>query len=148
MKIAFGLNLSPEINRFLNLFNQIELGMNNITEKKNYGNAINELFIGLICVAPQFEPFYKPRRPKYIKEKKEYEKDGFSFAFEKTFEYEIKLNYEDLKNAKEEDAERMIAEEILSSLQVFDKMKSKIKDFDEKRFKADIERYFREHHFL
>ncbi len=144
MKFAFALNLSQELNKFVYVFNQIEWDINKITQNANYGEDVTELYIGIICVLPQFEVFFKPRKPRYDRDEKVYEKEGVKYKLHKTLQYEIRLNYEIFKDASEIEAKKILLQEIFQSLKALDKMKGKLKDFNTTKFKEDLERYFME----
>lgn len=110
---------------------------------KYYGNDIKSYTIGIICVSPQFEKFFKEKKPKLIKGKKETIQEGIPFTLEDDFEYDIKLNFEVFHNATEVEARKILATEILKSLSVLDDFKLKIKDFDVNMFKDDLEKCFK-----
>ena len=63
---------------------------------------------------------------KYTKGVKVIKPDGIPFTLEDSFEYRIKIDFETFKNADEEEARKLLAKEILASLVVFEKVKSKI----------------------
>jgi len=112
-------------------------------ENRFYGDDLKSIIIGLVCVSPQSEAFFKIRKPKYTREKKSMKSEGFEYENEKYLEYDVKIDFESFKNATEGEAKRMLAKEILESLVVFEKMKSKIKNFDIEKFKYDLEEYFK-----
>lgn len=109
---------------------------------KNYGSDIKSFTIGFVCISPQFEQFFKAKKPRYIRGKKEMVVEGVPFILENSFEYDINLDFETFKNDTEEECRLLLAKEILSSLSIVESMKSKLKDFDLERFKADLEIYF------
>ncbi|WP_264536248.1 hypothetical protein [Flavobacterium sp. N1736] len=112
--------------------------------KKEYGDSLKNIVIGIICVSSSLEAFFKPRRPKYIKDKKHVKSEGFEYDIEKYLEYDLKLDFEIVKKASDDEAKKYLAQEILKSLDVIETMKSKIKDFDLINFKRDLENYFKE----
>ncbi len=113
-------------------------------KSKKYGNDVKSFTIGIVCIAPQFEKFFKEKKPKYTKGVKIINPDGIPFKLEDSLEYSIKLDFETFKNGTEEACKKLLAKEILNSLSVVESMKNKIKDFDLEKFKADLERYFKE----
>jgi len=141
MKFGFALNLSPEINKLLEVFNSIEKEINELVSINNYGDSVNELYIGVICVSPQFEPFFKPRKPRYNKEEKIYEKEGIEYRLYKTLQYEIKLDFETMKSLNQESAKKKLASAILDSISIMDNIKG-IEKFEKKRFRDDLEALF------
>ena len=88
--------------------------------------------IGIICVAPEFEFFSKSRK-KYNKTKK-------------WLEYDVKLNYQNFKLAKETEVKQIVATAIINSLNILDEFN--ISDFDVELLKADLEKFFRERSYF
>ncbi|MCV2486492.1 hypothetical protein OD917_16280 [Flavobacterium sp. SH_e] len=116
--------------------------------EKRYGNDLIEIVIGIICVSPMFEQFFKPKRPKYTNEKKHIKSEGFEYEVEKCLEYSIKLDFETFKNFSEIEAKKHLSLEILKSLEIIETMRTKIKDFDLATFKKDLENYFKEKRYI
>lgn len=138
--LAITSNLEQEkTNLITKLSDELELAF----KDKNYGNDVKAYTIGVVCVAPQFEQFFKPKKPKYTKGKKEINPDGIPFLLEDDLEYDIKLDFETFKNGTEAECRKLLAKEILNSLSVVESIKSKIKDFDLEKFKEDLESYFK-----
>jgi len=143
--MKFGLAIISNLNQdktnlITKLSNELEIAF----KYRKYGNDVKAFTIGIVCVEPQFEQFFKPKKAKYTKGKKEINPDGFPFLLEDDLEYDVKIDFETFKNATEQECRRILAKEILNSLSVFESMKKKIKDFDLKIFKDDLECYFKE----
>lgn len=144
MKLGLALYTSDEIRNETRFLIDFSDDMEKFFFQKNYGNDIMDIVIGIVCVSPIFEQFFKPRRPKYTKDKIHIKSEGFEYDIEKCLEYSIKLDFETFKNSSEEEAKKYLSQEILKSLEIIDRMKSKIKDFDLVNFKKDLENYFKE----
>ncbi|MBI3519892.1 MAG: hypothetical protein HY062_11110 [Bacteroidetes bacterium] len=146
MKLALVRFTSIEISNESEFINDFSDKLKQHFENRNYGKDIRELVIGVICVSANYEPFFKVRKPGYIKDKKkiisQYTK--VEYNVERLLEYDIKLDFETFKNGTEAECRRLLAKEILNSLSVVESMKSKIKDFDLEKFKADLESYLKE----
>lgn len=142
--MEFGLAIIANIDQSkTELIDKLAFEIKGFLKNKNYGNDIKAYTIGVVCVAPQFEQFFKDKKPKYTKGKKSIIQEGFPFTLEDSFEYDIKLDFETFKNGTEEECRKLLAREIMNSLTVLDDMKKKIKDFDSEKFKADLEDYFK-----
>ncbi|XHR97256.1 Imm44 family immunity protein [Mucilaginibacter sp. UC70_90] len=149
MDFGLAITVSVEIRNKTHYIHSLSDELKTYFENKQYGNDIKSYTIGILCVSPQFDQFYKKEiKPKYTKGVKVIKPDGIPFTLEDSFEYRIKIDFETFKNADEEEARKLLAKEILASLVVFEKMKSKIKDFDMNRFKADLEEYFKTHNLI
>lgn len=143
--MEFGLAIIGNIEQAKsNLIVKLSDVMDIFFKTKDYGKDVKSYTIGIVCVAPEFEQFFKGKKPKYTKGKKVINPDGISFTLEDSFEYSIKIDFETFKNGTEEECQRLLAKEILQSLKVLDEMKGKIKDFNAEKFKADLEKYFKE----
>jgi hypothetical protein len=142
--MKFGLAVIGDIDENKsNLIIEFSNEMKNHFKEKNYGNDIKSLTIGVICVSPQFEMFFKEKKPRYIKGKKETIQEGIPFTLEDDFEYDIKLGFEDFKKVTESEAKKILAINILKSIYLIDVFKSKIHDFDNDVFKKDLKEYFK-----
>lgn len=93
---------------------------------KSYGLGIETLVVGIICVKPEFDFFFKVRK-KYSKKRK-------------LLEYDIKLDHAKVLAADQNELVEIIRDGILGSFAVFDELK--IKDFDAERFKSDMVDFF------
>ncbi|WP_035651846.1 hypothetical protein [Flavobacterium sp. ASV13] len=144
MKLALAQYTSAEIKKETRFLIDFSDEIEKYFIKKKYGNDLMEIVIGIICVSSIFEQFFKPKSPKYTKEKKHIKSEGFEYEVEKCLEYSIKLDFETFKNSSEIKAKKYLAQEILKSLEIIDTMKSKFKDFDLVNFKKDLENYFKE----
>ena len=109
---------------------------------KNYGTSIKSYTIGIVCVAPQFDAFFKGKKPQYTKGKKIINPDGIPFTLEDNFEYSIKLNYGDFIKSTIDEGLKMLAENLIASLTLLDSFRKKLDDFDVEKFKVDLENYF------
>jgi len=149
MNVGLAINLSVEIDKKWIYIHSLSDELKTYFKNRQYGNDVKSYTIGIVCVSPSFDSFYKKEiKPKYTKGIKVIKPDGIPFTMEDSFEYRIKIDYESFKNATEEEARKLLAKEILESLVVFEKVKSKIKDFDMNSFKADLEGYFKSHKLI
>ncbi|UII31973.1 hypothetical protein LVD17_27170 [Fulvivirga ulvae] len=119
----------------------LALGINEYLSNRTYGSDVEEFLIGTICLKPEFEQFFKPRKPKYIK--REVSNNlGVEVVSQNSYGYDIKLDYAMLVEANEEVLRRTVANEIMKSLTHLDSLPKKITDFDKEAFKHDLKQYF------
>lgn len=111
--------------------------------ERNYGDNVKSYTIGIVCVAPQFEQFFKQKKPIYTKGKKTINPDGIPFTLEDSFEYSVKIDFEAFKSGTEEECYKLLTKEILESITILDEMKGKIKNFNRERFQQDLEDFFK-----
>jgi hypothetical protein len=144
MDFGLAIKLSFEIRNKSDVIQSLSGDLKAYFENKKYGNDIKNYTIGIVCVSSKFDQFYKKEiKPKYTKGIKVISQDGIPFTLEDNFEYSIKIDFEGFKNADDQESKNILAKHILASLVVFEKMKSKINDFDVVSFKADLEDYFK-----
>lgn len=145
----FGLAITSSIEvEKKHLITEFSDGIEEYFKAKNYGNDLKSIVIGVICVSPNFEKFFKIKKPVYTKGKKEFSDEGFSYTIEDNLEYNLKLNFSEFQSLSEEEAKKIIAKEILISLNTLDSIKKKIKDFNWEQFKQDLETYFKEKNLI
>jgi len=113
--------------------------LRNFFKTKNYGEGILSMFIGVICVAPEFDFFFKMRKPKYKRGKEIIIQNNAEIELESTLRFDLKLSFEKFLRANEFEARTMLALEVLNSLNVLNKLK--IKDFNNESFVEDLRSY-------
>lgn len=120
---------------------EVSEAANNLVASNDYGESIEKMLVGLIVVEPVYDDFSKPRRPRYTEHKETVAFGSIPIVSHKTLEIEIKLNYEQVLAAEDEELKRIVASEVLNTLHSL-KMPKKVTDFDKDRFVADIDRLF------
>ena len=122
---------------------EVSEAANNLVASNDYGESIEKMLVGLIVVEPVYDDFSKPRRPRYTEHKETVALGSIPIVSHKTLEIEIKLNYEQVLAAEDEELKRIVASEVLNTLHSL-KMPKKVTDFDKDRFVADIDGLFRQ----
>lgn len=127
----FGLSkeISKDVLGKSDIITEMSLAMADYLKDKDYGKDVLSFYIGIMCVAPEFEFFFKELRKKYTKSKK-------------MLEYDIKLDHSTLKKMNDQEVKELLAREILQSLCIVDKFG--IKDFKKDLFKTNLESFFYE----
>jgi len=139
LTIETSIGLEDKVGEIVELSNKLSKYFSD----KNYGADVKELLIGTISVAPEFEFFTKPRKPRYTLYRR-YVKEEVEFIEDKLFGFSLKLDYDRIKNQSDEQNRKMLAKEILQSLSNLDSLPKKVKDFDKERFIKDMQAYFAE----
>lgn len=146
--MEFGLTLTSNLDKKSNWIHKLSDELKSFFQNKNYGNDVESFIIGVICVAPQFDQFFKQNKPAYRKKRIEKIIHGIPISIENYLEYDIKIDFNTFINAEEIEFRTLLAKEIMTSLNIVEGMKSKIKDFNLERFKIDLEDYFKEKELL
>ena len=111
-------------------------------ELKQYGDGLQTIYIGIICVSPEFDFFFKVRTPQYYK-RKTIIQDDRPYELNNTLIYDIKLNYDKVIKAHKNELIEILSEEVIKSLQAFKSVK--IKSFDSERFVHDIAEHLKQY---
>lgn len=147
MEFAIVLHVSEEMIKKMDFTNDWNQQFKAFFQGKEYGKDISSYLVGVTCVSPQFEPFFKVRKPTYI-EKKIETHDDFSVEISKSYGYDIKLDFNVVLNSNKEDIKKILASEIKNSLSHLDSLPKKIKDFNKDRFKGDLLLFFEERNLI
>jgi len=130
----------------VNSVNELSSAMKDNFRSLSYGKDVNQILIGVICVKPEFDFFYKVRKLKYSTEES-FENDlGEIIKVTNSVSYDIKLDYEFCD--QQSDIQETIAKAIFDSLSTLDNLPKKVKDFDTERFKSDLKSFFKERNLI
>jgi hypothetical protein len=97
--IAQYSNLSNEQNSWNTEFSD---ELKHFFKNKNYGVDLKELYIGLITIKPEFDQFFKKRRPRYRPGEKSSVVDGITITTTNCVEIDIKIDYTEVCNLEKE----------------------------------------------
>lgn len=119
-------------------FQATQLRLQASLQPKDYGEGLQEFFLGFLCVSPEFQAFAKPQRDRYTKDRKVHYRDGFQIVRERTFECEVALSYETVLTATPEDVVRLMSQEVLLAVDRLVKQQSKLGAFDLAALRQDV----------
>lgn len=115
---------------------QVSDNISEFLRTRDYGDDLRTLYVGIICVAPEFDFFFKVRKPKYKKGKEITIQDGRPYERTDALVYDIKLDYNVFVNADANEVKKMLAKELLMSFVIFNSIKVKL--FDREGFERDV----------
>ena len=130
-------NLTEEQNGWIN---ELSNEMESFFENQNYGNDLNELYFGLITVKPEFDQFFKKRKPRYKQGETTSKVDGFEIKTNNCAEIDCKLEFNEVSELKRNELIEKVCGELLIESDCLTRL-SKLKHFDFKSFKSDFENY-------
>ena len=119
----------------------LDLKMKDFFKEKNYLDSVNNYDLCLICVSPGFQEFFKPRKPKYYKDKCMKGLTVKEVRLIKLFSCELELNYDNFIISDRKEGYNIIANTVLQYLEEL-KYPIAIKKFDKKRFNEDMRSFF------
>ena len=127
MKIVLGSSFSREfeIIEQITIINEIESNLNDYFSNQNYGDNIEQVYIGIICVSKDFEQFF-PLSDKIKINRKPPE-----------IEYGVKLDFNYYKALSYDDKKAHIYSEILKRSEIM-LVTRRVNDFDRERFLTDL----------
>ncbi|WP_397447829.1 hypothetical protein [Polaribacter sp. R77954] len=142
--IAQYTNLTQEKNNWINdLSNELKL----FFENKNYGKDLNELYFGLITVEPEFDQFFKKKRPRYKPGERTSNLDGIEFNTNNCAEIDCKIEFNQISDLGKDKLIKKVCEEILAESECLKRL-SKLKNFEFESFKNDLIKYLIEKKYV
>ncbi len=142
--IAQYTNLSQEQNSWIN---DLSEELKSFFEKRNYGDDLKELYFGLITVKPEFDQFFKKRRPRYKPGKRTSNVDGIEIKSNNCAEIDCKIEFSQVSELKKTELITKVCEEVLTESDCLTRL-SKLKKFDFKSYKSDLENYLIDNKYI
>lgn len=137
-------NLSQEQSSWIT---DLSIELNSFFERRNYGEDLKELYFGLITVKPEFDQFFKARRPRYRPGERTSFVDGIEIKSNNCAEIDCKIEFDKISKLDKENLIKEVCEEILSASDSLTRL-SKLKLFDFKSYKIDLKNYLIEKKYL
>ena len=106
MKFSIGAQFSKEFGfEESSIALRLTETLNNNLANNLYSEKVKKIYIGVICVSEGFEPFFKVRPWKFLKE-------------ESALEFELKLDFEQMINSIETVRKVILGSEVLKQLEI------------------------------
>ncbi|MFD0793580.1 hypothetical protein ACFQZX_08110 [Mucilaginibacter litoreus] len=137
MNFALTLEVTKEIveNGLDDLINSTSIKISEFLEDKSYGQGLETLYVGVVCVNPKFDFFFKERKPKYRK-KEIIIQDGRPYELINCLTYDIKLDYVQVIHFTKSEFIKNLFLKLINSLEYLDSIN--IVDFNKNLFKTDL----------
>jgi hypothetical protein len=116
MSIGLGLYLSPDLSSKVEVFSGLSQHLDKIFKGYRFSDDIDSIGIGIICVAPKFDAFFSPKKPKLTKSRKNRLLDDL--VIKNAFQYEIKLDYAKVKSLDNSGLVHYLKEMLTQSLEI------------------------------
>jgi len=97
MFLGLGLNFSPDLGEMEELLKAFSRHLEQEFKGFVYSDKLQSIAIGIICVEPKFDFFFTPKAPVFVKSKT-YREGELITKIDKTFQYELKLDYAIVKS--------------------------------------------------
>ena len=142
--IAQYTNLTQEQNSWIN---DLSIEFKSFFENRNYGKDLNELYFGLITVKPEFDQFFKKKRPVYRPGERTSSVDGIEIKSNNCAEISCKLDFAEVSGLQKKELLKKVCRELILESDSLTRL-SKLKEFDFKTFNSDFENYMLEKKYL
>ena len=93
MEFGLAKYLSNDLTNKSKIIQDYSERLSEFFKSKYYGDGLKDISVGIICVSPEFESFFKPRKPKFTKSKTVVIY-GLRTVYDHVFECDVKLDYE------------------------------------------------------
>jgi hypothetical protein len=130
-----------------NWINDLSIEFQSFFKNKNYGEELKELYFGLTMVKPEFEQFFKKKRPVYKAGERTSYVDGIEIKSNNCAEISCKLEFNEVSELNKVDLIEKVCGELLTESESLTRI-SKLKKIDFKTFKSDFEHYMIEKEYL
>ena len=138
MRLHLVQNTTVEFDRFATEWNNLSIKIDEITTSRDYGNVIDVMYIGIICVNPAFDFLFKTREPRYFKKPLRSTPGDLPLNAEsRLFEVEIKFDFHAMMRADTSSSEVMILRSLIDLIPVIHTFNA-LKAFDAVQFESDI----------
>lgn len=142
--IAQYTNLTQEQNNWIN---DLSVELKTFFESRNYGQDLNELYFGIITVKPEFDQFFKKKRPVYKPGKRTKKRDGIDFKTNNCVLIDCKIEFNNVSDLKKDELIEKVCEEILTESDCLTRL-SKLKKFDFESYKSDLKNYLIDKNYI
>lgn len=130
-----------------NWINDLSVEFKSFFENKNYGEELKELYFGLTMVKPEFEQFFKRKRPVYKAGERTSYIDGIETKSNNCAEINCKLEFNEISELNKAELIEKVCEVLLTESECLTRI-SKLKNIDFNTFKSDFKTYMVEKEYL
>ena len=127
-------NITLEVGLGLGKFSVFATNLaNDFNEKiknEDFGQGIKQIIVSIVCVAPEYEAFFKSRKPKFIKGKKTVKKYGVEYEIDSLLTYDLKLDYQKVKVMSDIESHIYLKKEMFDSISTLKNIKVEDFNFD------------------
>jgi len=135
--IAQYTNLTTEQNSWIN---ELSEDLKLFFSTRSYGKDLHELYFGLITVKPEFDVFFKKKKPKYRPGEYTSIVDGIKITSNNCVEIDCKIEFCDVSNLGKTELINKICKELLVEVDALGYI-PKLVNFDYSSFRLDFEDY-------
>ncbi|MBU3012184.1 hypothetical protein KO506_12275 [Polaribacter vadi] len=142
--IAQYTNLTQEQNNWIN---DLSIELESFFEDKNYGEDLKELYFGLITVKPEFDKFFKKKRPILKNGERTSSVDGTKIKYNNCAEIDCKIEFDEIISLKKDELIEKVCIEILIESKCLTRL-SKLKKFDFEKYENELKKFLTEKKYI
>jgi hypothetical protein len=146
--LTFGIaqytNLTQEQNNWIN---DLSIELESFFEDKNYGEDLKELYFGLITVKPEFDKFFKKKRPILKNGERTSSVDGTKIKYNNCAEIDCKIEFDEIISLKKDELIEKVCIEILIESKCLTRL-SKLKKFDFEKYENELKKFLTEKKYI
>lgn len=140
MEFNITLEISLGLGKLSTLATMLANDFNEKIKNEDFGHGVKQIIISIVCVAPEYEAFFKSRKTKFTKGKKTVKKHGIEYEIDSLMTYDIKLDYKRMSIISEQDLHIELRNEIFNSISIIKEMK--LEDFNFNLFEKECHNFF------
>ncbi|NRB61321.1 MAG: hypothetical protein HRU50_15470 [Winogradskyella sp.] len=137
-------NLTQEQNNWIN---DLSVELKAFFETRNYGQDLHELYFGLITVKPEFDQFFKKKRPRYRPGERTSQVDGIETKSNNCTEIDCKITFSQVSGLNKKKLIERVCLELLSESDCLTRL-SRLKRFDFNSYKSDLENFLTNKNYI
>lgn len=137
MRVGLALEIDSTLDHLASVVAEIDRAFKSFFSDREYGNDVENIFVGIILTGPGSERTHPVRKLRYKKVHK-VRIPGNQIELRNVVEYDIKPDFESFRQADIGEARRQLANELVGSLPILEKHQSKFPEFDVASFRSDV----------
>jgi hypothetical protein len=128
MEFNITMEISLRLGQVSAIANTLASQFNDHIKDKYFGTSVKQIIMSLVCIEPEYEDFFKIRKPKFVNGKKNIKKHGTEYEIDSLLTYDLKLDFQKVIVMHSSEIEIYLRSEMSNSLSVVKNIK--FEDFD------------------
>lgn len=137
MRVGLALEIDSALDHLATVVSEIDQELKTFFSDREYGNDVENIFIGIVLTGPGSERIHPVRRLRHKKLHK-IRLPGKQIEFRNLVEYDIKPDFEAYRRADVCEARRRLVGDLVGSLEVLEKHRDRFPNFDVAHFGSDL----------
>jgi len=139
MRVGLALEIDSTLDHLAPVVAEIDSALKGFFLERQYGGDVENIFIGVILMAPYSDRFHPVRKLKF-KPVHKIRIPGHQIELKNVVEYDIEPDFDEFRRLSAEQARCRLASELLSSLNILEQHRVKFTNFDVAHFGKDLKK--------